>query len=194
MFGQLGLFDQNGEPLSCAVFPTAVDRSNFGNEPIVQIACGEIHSTALSESGVLYTFGFQVTLGRGDKNNHENSILPVNGLPLGGILQVSCNGFVTVVRTVENFVYLWGDLGHHEGIPSLNKPYKLKFGNDNGGDFFLASDIAASDHFIAMTDLMGNVFTYDEHGNFNCVLSLSKGRVSMISCGTFFWVALLEEN
>ena len=197
MFGQLGLYDEERkEPLSCAVYPTAIDRSNFGDESIVQVCCGEIHSTALSESGVLYTFGFQVTLGRGENNESEcedSSILPVNGLPLGGIIQVSCNGFVTVVRTCENFVFVWGDLRQNQEIPSLSKPYKLKYYHDDGESFFLASDIAASDHFIVLTDLKGNVYTYDEDGTFKCILVAKERRVRMIEAGTFFWIASLEE-
>ena len=197
MFGQLGLYDEERkEPLSCAVYPTAIDRSNFGDESIVQVCCGEIHSTALSESGVLYTFGFQVTLGRGENNENEcedSSILPVNGLPLGGIIQVSCNGFVTVVRTCENFVFVWGDLRQNQEIPSLSKPYKLKYYHDDGESFFLASDIAASDHFIVLTDLKGNVYTYDEDGTFKCILVAKERRVRMIEAGTFFWIASLEE-
>ena len=116
-------------------------------------------------------------------------ILPVSGLPLGGIVQVSCNGFCTVVRTVENFVYVWGDLGLHDEIPNIPKPYKLHHAD---GSSFLAESVAASDHFVVLADLMGNVYCYNEDGNFRPVLELPGRRVSMLSCCKFAWVALLQ--
>ena len=192
MFGQLGLLEKNGkEPLLCAFVPTVVNKRHFGDEAVVQVACGEVHSVALTESGVLYTFGFQVTLGRGDNATKDNGeiILPVSGLPLGGIVQVSCNGFCTVVRTVENFVYVWGDLGLHDEIPNIPKPYKLHHAD---GSSFLAESVAASDHFVVLADLMGNVYCYNEDGNFRPVLELPGRRVSMLSCCKFAWVALLQ--
>ena len=143
----------------CAFVATVKNKRHYCvlENAVVQVACGEVHSVALTESGVLYTFGFQVTLGRGDNATKDNGeiILPVSGLPLGGIVQVSCNGFCTVVRTVENFVYVWGDLGLHDEIPNIPKPYKLHHAD---GSSFLAESVAASDHFVVLADLMGNVF------------------------------------
>ena len=61
------------------------------------------------------------------------------------------------------------------------------------GSSFLAESVAASNHFVVLADLMGNVHCYNEEGNFpGPVLELPGRRVSMLSCCKFAWVALLQ--
>ena len=61
-------------------------------------------------------------------------------------------------------------------FPLFRNPYKLH--HADGECSGLAESVAASDHFVVLADLMGNVHCYNEEGNFRPVLELPGRRVS----------------
>ncbi len=154
-FGQLGHFDPNNEVEEpFREFPERVVQELMGIE-VVQISAGDIHSAALSSLGTLYTWGFDLSgaLGRCHAPAFPS---PVGGLPLGGIVQVSCSGMLTFVRTLDGKVYLWGDINSStvRGTP-IHTPVKITLPN-------FATDVSAAPTFGLIVDSEGKLYRYDD--------------------------------
>ena len=65
-FGRLGLGDEDNRTT-----PTLVARAVFDGEAVLMVACGNVHTAAVTEGGGVYTFGRGEygQLGHGDEEN-----------------------------------------------------------------------------------------------------------------------------
>jgi len=108
-----------------------------GLDPIISVSAGDMHSAAVTSSGVLYTWGFGESgaLGHGGLGNETSP------RPLGAFLHpdpewvtmVACGAYHTVALTAEGHVWSWGD-------------------NDSGAvDGYSSGDKAAATGTVAVT-------------------------------------------
>ncbi|KAF3333961.1 RCC1 and BTB domain-containing protein 1-like protein [Carex littledalei] len=84
---------------------------------IVQVACGEYHTAAISDSGEVYTWGLgsmgqlgHCSLQSGDKELIPRRVVSLEGTP---IREVTCGGVHTCAVTERGALYAWG--GGHVG-------------------------------------------------------------------------------
>lgn len=103
--GQLGL----GENTLCRKKP-AVVKGELEGENVVTVACGGMHSVALTESGKVYTWGCndEGALGR-DANCMEDECIPGLVTQISEPVMSVCAGDShTAVLTKQGHVYCWG--------------------------------------------------------------------------------------
>ena len=80
---------------------------------ITQIDCGDFHSVALDQHGVVYTWGgggASYNKGQCGHGNNEDNEVPtiVRGIQHKPIKKVTAGGFHTLVATEDNELYAWG--------------------------------------------------------------------------------------
>ncbi len=111
------------------------------NVKIVSISAGEYHASALSEDGLVYTWG----LGKDGQNGNAattNSDVPrvVSGLKDKRVVQISCGGGHTAALTDKGDLYLWGrgrsgQLGRGTQLESVSayrtEPREVEFFKSN---------------------------------------------------------------
>eukprot|EP00741_Cyanophora_paradoxa_P003473 tig00000711_g3373.t1 len=101
-YGQLGHGGAQGEAL-----PRRVEALSGIN--VTQIACGDNHSMALSDTGELYAWGRGTygALGLGT-DGEKRTPQPIRLLRKKGVRDVACGADHTVVVTYQGEVYAWG--------------------------------------------------------------------------------------
>ena len=118
--GQCGHGDPNDVPIPKAI-------RSLSGKSVKLVSCAEHHSAAVSEQGILYTWGrgHNGRLGHGCTTN-ELSPKPVESLFGQHVVQASCGDFHTmcVVSTPKIAVYTWGlglngRLGHGDEADRL---------------------------------------------------------------------------
>ncbi|XP_058798265.1 probable E3 ubiquitin-protein ligase HERC4 [Phymastichus coffea] len=200
--GQLGL----GTPLTIVQMPTLVKA--LGTSVIVQIACGQNHTLALTNNGELYTWGSnsdgQLGLGQDIKMETKPKLISsLFGIPIAFI---ACGGYHSIIVTKSGAVYGWGkntfgQLGMNDMsdryIPCLLKTLrntKVKY-------------VSCGEEFSVFMTMDGGVFTcgagmYGQlgHGvNGNEILprqiiELMGSVVTQISCGKRHTLALVPSR
>ncbi|KAK4833732.1 hypothetical protein QYF36_010293 [Acer negundo] len=79
---------------------------------IIQVSCGEYHTTAISENGEVYTWGLgnMGQLGHCSLQSGNKELLPRRVVALDGIFikSVSCGGVHTCALTLKGALYAWG--------------------------------------------------------------------------------------
>ncbi|KAK3086212.1 hypothetical protein FSP39_015293 [Pinctada imbricata] len=116
--GQLGLGNNVNQPNPCRV-------QQLQNIIICQLACGYAHTLALSDEGVLYTWGANSygQLGTGNKANQVSpSKVVVNGDRLVEIA-ASHYAHISAAMTETGRVYMWGQCRGQ----SLTSPFLTRF-------------------------------------------------------------------
>ncbi|XP_065592552.1 probable E3 ubiquitin-protein ligase HERC4 [Cyrtonyx montezumae] len=97
----------------------------LGNHDIVQVACGDYHSMALSKGGNLFAWGLNThgQLGVGSQDPHIPKPHLVKGLKGIPLAQIAAGGAHNVVVSLSGAVYSWGKnkfgqlgLGHTEDM------------------------------------------------------------------------------
>ena len=182
---------------------------------IVAIACGDYHSCAISENGVLYTWGGggesynKGQCGHGTKKDVESpkkvEFFTKKGLH---ILKVACGGYHTIVMDEKNELYgfgkgIFGQCGY--GQPEdTDIPKKIIF-NDNNLNKII--DIkCGGEHTLFLSDI-GRVYACG-HGYFGqlglgnnknvkspiLVLSLSKKNIIEIASGWSHSLVLTDDG
>jgi serine/threonine protein kinase len=88
---------------------TPIKVNGFNDERIVMISCGDSHSMALTESGYVYSWGYNIDgqLGNGCGENQSTPI-KVNGFNNERIIMISCGGWHSMALTESGRVYSWG--------------------------------------------------------------------------------------
>ncbi len=99
--------------------PRLVSQSFGKSIKIISVSCGEAHTAALTEDGVLFTWGCPQNgrLGREGKHDRPGKVQSLSTVP---ILEVSCGGYHTVALTRSGLAYTWG----------LGAEGRLGIGND----------------------------------------------------------------
>ncbi|KAF8466393.1 regulator of chromosome condensation 1/beta-lactamase-inhibitor protein II [Kalaharituber pfeilii] len=150
---------------------------------VVQIACGGMHSLALTKDGKVYSWGVndQGALGRDtkweaptkdadatDSEDEEGEINPkestpglVEGLPENiNIVQVAAGDSISVAVTDEGYVYAWGTFRCSDGILGFSersrvalRPARIPTLKD------VVQVVTGTDHILALTKT-GNVFAW----------------------------------
>mmetsp|Transcript_18083 Transcript_18083/g.29696 ORF Transcript_18083/g.29696 Transcript_18083/m.29696 type:complete len:393 (-) Transcript_18083:819-1997(-) len=140
---------------------------------VIQVACGDRHSAAITGSGEVYTWGYGKggVLGHGDEENQERP-KKVEGLAMYRVVQVASGRASTMALTDKGAVFTWGCnktgiLGHGDKkdrlVPALVEAFQ-------GTDY--VEKIAMGFEHAACVTGAGKVFTWgrgDEgqlgHGN-----------------------------
>jgi len=123
-YGQLG----DGTNVSSTV-PLLVDTNGVLNgKKVVQLALGGFHTVALSDDGLVFTWG-RNNLGQLGDNTTETGFVPIlvyTGGVLSGlsITQAAAGYSHTVVLSSTGSIYWWG-LGVDTVIPNMNLPATL---------------------------------------------------------------------
>ncbi|KAJ2004585.1 hypothetical protein GGI04_000767 [Coemansia thaxteri] len=107
--GQLGLGEDMIERKK--PFPVAA----LGGAAVVDVACGGLHTMALTAEGVLWSWGCndQQALGRG---GDEFVAAAVEGLEGVRVVRVACSDSATFAVGADGRVYAWGTFRSSEGI------------------------------------------------------------------------------
>lgn len=170
---------------------------SLATKQIVQIACGQLHSLALTNNGELYSFGSnsygQLGLGsESEKVTKPTLVKSLSGVP---IAHLSCGGNHSFVITKSGAVFGWGknlygQLGVNDQV-SKCFPTQLRTLRSIGVRY-----IACGDDFSVFLTLDGGVFTCGAgafgqlgHGSFGneilprMVIELMGSTVTQISCG-----------
>ncbi|KAJ2344910.1 hypothetical protein GGH91_002706, partial [Coemansia sp. RSA 2671] len=107
--GQLGL----GEDMIERKKPFPVGA--LAGVAVVDVACGGLHTVALTDAGALWSWGCndQQALGRG---GDEFAAAPVEGLDGVRVVRVACSDSATFALTDAGRVYAWGTFRSAEGI------------------------------------------------------------------------------
>ena len=91
-------------------------------------ACGEYHTTTLSNDGTLHSFGFNDNGQLGLGHNDEVSLpTPIPNLPK--INQISCGAYFTVCVDHEGFIWSFGENNYGQlgtgNTTKFNVPQKI---------------------------------------------------------------------
>jgi len=131
-YGQLGLGDEANR-----LVPTLVGAgAAFGGLPVLTVACGEIHTLAVTKDGALWTFG-NGAIGALGHNDHNNRLVPtrIEAQHFGNanIVSTAGGGSHSAAVTEDGTLYTWGNasgLGHADGeaklVPTRIAPSLLK--------------------------------------------------------------------
>ena len=79
------------------------------NKKIVQVSCGSSHTAAITEDGLLYTFGGASGSGLWDSGASGNTPTLIRIGVNKKVVQVSCGGNYTAVITEDGQLYTFGD-------------------------------------------------------------------------------------
>lgn len=113
-----GLFGQLGRGLGVrevSARPVKLGKELFGNQAVLMVACGHLHTMIVTEHGRLFAFGHGVEgrLGLGDTNDRDMPV-EVGAAHFGGvrIAYVAAGTFHSGAVTSEGRVYTWGSNMH----------------------------------------------------------------------------------
>jgi len=179
----------------------------FGQENIVQVVCGELHTAALSSNGKVYTWGLgkDGRLGHSDRANH---FLPHEVVVLSKheIKEVACGGLHTAALSEGGEIFTWGlgkdgRLGHNSEADQLT-PKKVE--QLSGVQII---QILCGGHHTAALAKDGEVFTwgFDDDGRLGHgslghqfvpkkIEALSEIKTVQIACGCWHSAALSNEG
>ena len=113
--------------------PTQVAAEHFDHEPVVFVACGFLHTAALTQQGLLFTFG-DGTQGMLGHNDMKARAVPVRVAPFrfGGapVCTVACGMNHTAAISRGGKLWTWGDgaagkLGHGPAFGQVRKRDKV---------------------------------------------------------------------
>ena len=76
---------------------------------IIQVACGRVHTLALTDAGMIWAWGTgaEGALGQGDKIDHPEPVL-VTALQGTRVTQVAAGNAFSLARTENGQVWAWG--------------------------------------------------------------------------------------
>eukprot|EP00249_Psilotum_nudum_P015111 c25173_g1_i1 orf=392-1846(-) len=113
-YGQLGRgFSCEGRQEACIVnaFVRFLDEPPE-NVQIIQVACGDYHTAAISDIGDVYTWGlgYMGQLGHRSLQSPNKEVLPrrVVGLEAVNIKEIACGGIHTCAVSAFGALYMWG--------------------------------------------------------------------------------------
>lgn len=190
--GQCGL-----ENDSSAIYPAPKLVKSLATKQVVQIACGQFHSLALTNSGELYTFGSNIhgQLGLGFESEKVSKPTLVKSLAGVPIALLSCGGNHSFVVSKSGAVFGWGknlygQLGVNDQV-SKSFPTQLRTLRSLGVCY-----IACGDDFSVFLTRDGQVFSCGAgafgqlgHGNYGneilprMIMELMGSTVTQIGCG-----------
>ena len=202
-FGQLYCWGGNNlnqcglENDSTAVYPIPKLVKTLATKQIVQIACGQYHSLALTNSGELWSFGSNIYGNCGLGYTSEKVTKPTLVKSLAGIpiAFLACGGNHSFAISKSGAVFGWGknlfgQIGVNDNI-SKNYPTQLKTLRSIGVRY-----IACGDDFSVFLTQDGGILTcgngsFGQLGHGTCsneilprmVIELMGSTVSQISCG-----------
>ena len=104
--GRLGLGDEDGRTT-----PTRMARAVFDGEAVLMVACGEVHTAAVTEGGGVYTFGNGIygRLGHGDEEDQlAPRRVPAAGFNGERVVMVAAGDEHTVGLGEAGHVFTWG--------------------------------------------------------------------------------------
>jgi E3 ubiquitin-protein ligase HERC4 len=182
---------------SSAIYPMPKLVKSLATKQIVQVACGQFHSLALTNSGELYSFGANLLGQLGLGFDNEKVVKPTLVKSLAGvpISFLSCGGNHSFVISKSGAVFGWGknlygQLGVNDQV-SKNFPTQLRTLRSIGVRY-----IACGDDFSVFLTHEGGVFTCGAgtfgqlgHGHYSneilprMVLELMGSTVTQIVCG-----------
>ena len=149
--GKLGLGDEADRTT-----PTMVDRALFGHDAVLMVACGERHTAALTEGGVVFTCGrgLEGQLGHGDAENQRvPTRIPTAQFNNGRVVMLTAGKRHTVALSEEGHVFTWGHGGNGQlgqgSAEDLLSPRLLEPGRFGGEKMVFVA--AGGDHTVAVT-------------------------------------------
>ena len=127
-----------------------VDRASGQEHNVVDCSAGFGHSSAITESGDLFTWGFNIygQLGQGDKKtrwNPEPVSVDMGFTPLERMIKVKCSNYATYSIDEYGRPFSWGkgSIGHCESSV-IDMPKKIDTNTDNR----IFTDMYANDDSI----------------------------------------------
>ena len=154
-YGQLGHRRQNAviSSLDDPAVPRLV--SYFVSEGILvlSVSCGEAHTAALTNDGLLYTWGCSQN-GRLGREGSNTIPCVVSTLAKSPVLAVSCGGYHTAALTDSGRAYTWGlgaegRLGHGNDMDQ-HVPLAVEIGTDAASDPPVKQIVSGGHHTIAI--------------------------------------------
>jgi alpha-tubulin suppressor-like RCC1 family protein len=143
--------------------PTKVDDSTFDGKKVMQVAAGRMHSAALLDNGLVYTWGCGTdgALGHGNKTNQLTPKL-VEKLKNKKAVDIACGRDYTVVVMDDGSVYSFGRDGNGQlgqGRQSLvvSDPKKVAIPSMEK-----AMKVAAGDAHVVLATESGKVFSWGD--------------------------------
>jgi len=144
--GQLG----HGDDAQDRLRPTRLGPEAFGGSPVVLVACGGLHTMAVTGEGHVWTCGINCNgqLGHGDTTDRHVFTLVDPGLFGGSSIVIAASGNRhNVVASAEGEVYTWGRgslgrLGHNDEQDMLT-PAQLGREHFGGGKIVFVAAGAA---------------------------------------------------
>ena len=181
-FGQLGIGEQSD---SFFIVPQKIDL------PVIkQVSCGDQFSICVSEDGIPYSFGWNITWQLGLGNN-ENYNTPQIIECLNNVDFVECGGKHVICKTKNNEVFGWGSnfkgqLGSLDDFVCI--PSKLEFPDDVvdikcGSDFVLVL-LSNGDVLSCGSNTFGELGREGNNSKLEKVDGLSE--IVRIACGKYF--------
>ena len=150
--------------------PGGMDRSqpaigfvqgDLAGKKVVQVACGAKHTVAVTEDGVVYTWGYG-RMGALGHSNTESVTQPkkIESLP-NGIVRVECGTAHTIAMDANGKLYSFGDNTYGQlglNVDSLKEttPKKILTSASQGK----IADFSCGDEHSAYLDSRGNVHTW----------------------------------
>ena len=88
---------------------------------VKKIACGDYHTLALTQQGVLFSWGGKLW----DKTGHKSDgIHKIEKLVGQQIVDIACGDFHSIAMTAEGQVYSWGGGGKDKNMGQLGHSHK----------------------------------------------------------------------
>lgn len=180
----------------------------LSDQKIVDVGCGMHHMAAISDSGVLYTWGRCWTGQLGRATSDEGQLPAPVSIP-GKVVLTSCGLDHTLVLTEDGKVFSMGSgdmratgLGHSNDAET---PELIKYFDDNK---ILIQSVSAGEGFSMFLSRDGNVYTCgsDDYGKLGhgkgpryestpkLVSALKKEKIVQICAGELFSAAVTEDG
>lgn len=190
--GQLGMGE---DLLSC---PKPLEIKFFSDKKIISVASGGLHSLALSEDGLVYSWGCNDDCAVG----HLEPEFSIGRVPLNEkIVKIACGDSISVAVSETGKTYTWGTfrdssgiLSHRSGVKIQNTPIETKLEND------VVCISAGANHVMAVTS-KEKIYSWgvcqqgrlgrriSERHKINGLLpenvAQNKLRASLIACGSY---------
>eukprot|EP00742_Colponemidia_sp_Colp-10_P006762 GILJ01007247.1.p1 GENE.GILJ01007247.1~~GILJ01007247.1.p1 ORF type:complete len:881 (-),score=84.03 GILJ01007247.1:123-2765(-) len=175
-------------------------------ERVDSVACGGLHTVAVTNSGRVFSwgFGYEYQLGHGD---NYNSLLPreIECLRDFNIKQVACGTTHTAALAEDGRVFVWGNCGTAEDVDTISHvaPAPIEELAERGE---FAVSVKCGEAFTAILTEQGEVWTWGSgaygklgHGDTTprrspCLVEalLSVGKVTQIDCGFHHMMVSIE--
>ena len=206
--GQLGLGDSNHRAT-----PTLVGREAFNGEAVLMVSCGMHHTTVVTESGNVYTFG------KGEYGQlghwYEKTKLVPHQVPPAGfngerIVMAAAGMYHTVALSEAGHVFTWGHCGY--GQLGHNDRNRCLLPRQVDGMCFGGVKVvfvAAGGFHTAAVTAGGSLFTwgdgeYGQLGNYGNIIRMvpkpvvagvfGGSRVAMAACGRNHTLAVIQDG